>query len=179
VSAPETAAPAAGAPAPAAVPPTGPTPGQYRVPSWGWRILGGALRLVPLVLLLIGLPVALLTFLQSNGISIPYPIAVVELAGIALTILIVARYMFKPTALFGPLAMAVAGVSLAYLYYLYEHSTYVLRIPNAPVAIGLTYSDLILLLMIVPALGLAAGAITTVEDVRRPRERLPFDYPMK
>jgi hypothetical protein len=153
-------------------------PGQYRLPSWGWRILGGALRLVPLALLLIGVPVAILTFLQSNGIPPPFPLLVVEISGIVLTALIVARYIFRPTTLYGPLAMAVSAAALLYLFYIYEHSTYVLRIPNAPVAIGVTFSELILLLMIVPALTLAAGAVTTYEDMARPRERLPFDFPL-
>jgi hypothetical protein len=175
VSAAEVSAPAASS---AVAPPdTGPVPGQYRLPSWGHRILGGALRLVPLALLLVGLPVAILTFLQSNGISIPYPILVVELAGIALTALIVARYIFRPTSAYGPLMIAVSAVSLVYLYYIFLNSTYTLRIPNAQVAIGVTYTDLILLLMIVPALTLVAGIVTTAEDVSRPRERLPFDFP--
>jgi hypothetical protein len=155
-----------------------PPTGQYRVPSWGWRILGGALRLVPLALLLIGVPVGILTFLQSNGVSTPFPIVIVELAGVALTALIVMRYIFRPTSLYGPLAIAVSTVSLVYLYYILEHSMYTLRVPNADVAIGVTYTDLVLLLMIVPALTLVAGVVTTIEDVARPRERLPFDFPM-
>jgi hypothetical protein len=130
------------------------------------------------VLLLVGLPVGVLTYLQSNGISPPIPVMIVELAGIALTVLIVARYMFRPTRLYGPLAMAVSVVSLVYLYYLWLHSTYTLRIPNVPIAIGVTYADLLLLLMIVPALALVGGVLTTLEDATRPRERLPFDFPM-
>jgi hypothetical protein len=31
--------------------------------------------------------------------------------------------------------------------------------------------------MVVPALALAAGVVTTIEDARVPRERLPYDYP--
>jgi hypothetical protein len=163
---------------PAALTDTGPTPGQYRVPSWGWRILGGALRLIPLALILVGVPVAIMTFLQSYGISLPFPIVVVELAGVVLTALIVMRYIFRPTSLYGPLAISVSAVSLVYLFYILQHSTYVLRIPNAQIAIGITYTDLVLLLMIVPALTLVAGIVTTIEDVAHPRERLPFDYPV-
>jgi hypothetical protein len=33
------------------------------------------------------------------------------------------------------------------------------------------------LILIVPALALVAGLVTTVEDLVRPRERLRFDYP--
>ena len=180
--------PAPSSPAPAeAAKPSAPSPlapglgiaptGLYRLPSWGWRILGGALRLIPIVLVLVGLPVAILTFLQAHGISTPLPILTVELFGIVIAILSVARYIMKPTFLFGPLAMAVSAVTLFYLYLFYLHSTYVLTIPNANVAIGLTYTDLVLLLMIVPALTLVAAALTTVEDLHAPKERLPFDFP--
>jgi len=178
VSTPPTEAPASPPDASGPTVPVGPSPGQYRIPSWGWRILGGALRLVPLALLLIGVPVGILTFLQSNGIPPPFPILLIELYGVVLTALIVARYIFRPTSGYGPLAIGVSAATLVYLYYIFEHSTYTLRIPNAPFAIGVTFTDLILLLMIVPALTLAAGVVTTVEDARRPRERLPFDYPM-
>jgi hypothetical protein len=154
-----------------------PSPGQYRLPSWGWRILGGALRLIPLVLLLIGVPVAILTFLVAHGISPLLPILTVELFGAVITGLIVARYIFKPTAAFGPLSIATAGVSLLYLYLLLVNSTYVLTIPNVDVAIGVTFRDLVLLLMLVPGLTLAAGVLTTIEDASRPRERFPFDFP--
>ncbi len=154
-----------------------PPVGTYQIPSLGWRILGGALRLIPLVLLLIGLPVAALTFLQSQSISLPGAIPTVELAGIAITILVVARYILKPTGAFGPLSIGTSGVTLAYLYLLLVDATYHLTIPNTGVAIAIGYRDLILLLMIVPALALGAGVLTTIEDATRPKERLPFDFP--
>ncbi|MGA8542310.1 MAG: hypothetical protein WB947_02030 [Thermoplasmata archaeon] len=176
-SGPSSAAPSASAAAGRVAPRATPSPGQYRLPSWGWRILGGGLRLIPLVLLLIGVPVAILTFLQSHGISPILSIATVELFGAVITALIVARYIMKPTVLYGPLAIATAAASLAYLYILLVHSTYVLTIPSADVSIGVTFRDLILLLMIVPALTLGAGVLTTIEDVNRPRERFPFDFP--
>jgi hypothetical protein len=168
-----TPAPAATAPPPHA----GPPPAGYQVPSLGWRILGGALRLIPMIVLLIGLPVALLTFLQSHGISPPIPILTIEYFGIALSILITLRYILKPTGAYGPLAIATAGVSLAYLYLLLITATYAITIPNADVTLSVGYSRLILLLMIGPALALTAGVLTLIEDVSRPKERLPFDYP--
>jgi hypothetical protein len=149
----------------------------YRIPSLGWRILGGALRLIPLVVLLIGLPVGILTFLQSHGISLPLPIATVEYAGIAITALVVARYILKPTPAFGPLSIATAVVELVYLYVVLVNATYLLEIPGADVGVAISYGNLILLLMIVPALALGAGILTTIEDVVTPKERLPFDFP--
>jgi hypothetical protein len=157
--------------------PSGPPVGTYRVPSLGWRILGGALRLIPLVVILVGVPVAVLTFLQSHGITLPIPITTVEYAGIALTILIVARYILKPTAAYGPLAIASAAVTLVYLYVVLLDATYHLGIPGSGVTVSIGYGNLILLLMIVPALALGAGAMTLIEDASAPKERLPFDYP--
>ena len=167
-------APGPGAPPPS--PPLGAVTG-YRIPSLGWRILGGALRLIPLVVLLIGVPVAILTFLQSHGIPLPVPIATVEYAGIAITVLVVARYILKPTAAFGPLSIATSAVTLVYLWVILVDATYNLAIPGAGVAIAIGYRNLILLLMIVPALALGAGVLTTVEDATAPKERLPFDFP--
>jgi hypothetical protein len=157
--------------------PSPPPAGSYRIPSLGWRILGGALRLIPLALLLIGLPVAALSFLKSHGFSIPVPLATVEAAGIAITVLVVARYILKPTALYGPLSIATSAVTLVYLYVLLADSTYHVTIPNVDIGVAIGYRELILILMIVPALALAAGVVTTIEDVTHPQERLPFDYP--
>ncbi len=160
--------------APASV---GPPAGTYQIPSLGWRILGGALRLIPLVLFLVGIPVAILTFLAAHGIQGPIPILTVELFGIVLTALIVARYIAKPTAAYGPLSIGTAGVTILYLYLFLVDATYQLSIPNAGVTITLGYTDLVLLLIIVPALTLVAGVLTLAEDASAPRERWPFDFP--
>jgi len=162
-------------------PPANVTPAAatgYRIPSLGWRILGGALRLIPLVVILIGVPVAVLTFLQSHGIPLPIPLLTVEIAGIAITALVVARYILKPTPAFGPLSIATSVVTLLYLWVVLIDSTYHLTVPGSGVVIGIDYRDLILLLLLVPALALAAGAVTLVEDANRPKERLPFDFPL-
>jgi hypothetical protein len=159
------------------MPTPGPAPGTYQIPSLGWRILGGALRLIPLVIALIGIPVAVLTFLQSHGISVPIPIPTVELFGVVITILIVARYIAKPTAAFGPLAIATAALTIAYLYLFLLDATYHLTMPGSGVTISIGYADLVLLLLIVPALTLGAGCVTLIEDALHPRERWPFDFP--
>ena len=149
----------------------------YSVPSLGWRILGGALRLIPLVVLLIGVPVAILTFLQAHGIPVPIPIATVEWAGITITILVVARYILRPTVAFGPLSIATSAVTLLYLWVILSAATYHFAIPGSGVTLALGYGDLILLLLVVPALALGAGALVLIEDAAHPKERLPFDYP--
>ena len=166
-------------PAPTASP-TGPpvaSPPGYVVPSLGWRILAGGLRLIGLMVLLIGLPVALLTFLSTHGIEPPVPIRLVEYAGIAITLLVTLRYILKPTAAYGPLAIATAGVGLLYLYLILVNAVYVIAVGSVGLSISIDYARLILLLMIGPVLALGAGILIAIEDARAPQERLPFDYP--
>jgi hypothetical protein len=174
-----TAAPASSVPAAPATAPAGSAPPVtgYIVPSLGWRILAGGLRLIPLAILLIGLPVAVLTFLAGYGIPPPIPLVIVELAGIALVALLTARYIAGPTIAYGPLAMATSGATIAYLYYLFERATYHFPIPGSGVTISIGYASLVLLLMIGPGLAFVAGALTFAEDWNHPKERLPFDYP--
>lgn len=181
MSAPVATAPtgaAAPAPAPAPTPLGSVPPGVgYNVPSLGWRILGGGLRLIPLLIALVGLPVAALTFLSAHGIAPPIPIATVEYAGIAIAVLVTLRYILKPTAAYGPLSVATSAVGLLYLYVIWLGATYRVSIGNSGAGIQLGYADLILLLMIGPALALIAGIVTTYADVAHPGQRLPFDYP--
>jgi hypothetical protein len=149
----------------------------YRIPSLGWRITVAALRLIPLMLLFIGLPVAALGFLQSHSIPLPLSIVVVTVAGAVITALSTARYIAKPTVLYGPLSVASGAFVLAYVFYILGQSTYTFPIPNSDLTIHLAYTELIELLLIVPALSLAAGIVTTIEDARARRERLPYDFP--
>ena len=170
-----TAGPSSAAPAP----PTSPTPGYlgYRVPPLGYRIIISGLYLVPAIVVLVGLPVAALGFLQTHNVALPVSIETVSLFGFAIAILIAVRYVVKPTKLFGPVSIAVSAVGLLYLVLLYLSATYTFSLPNANVAIEVTYVRLIELLMLVPVLTILAGVVTTVEDLRAPGERLPFDFP--
>jgi hypothetical protein len=159
---------------PASIPPANV---GYRVPSLGWRITMASLRLIPLVLLFIGLPVAALEFLESNSIPIPLSIVVVTVAGAVITALSTARYIAKPTRLYGPLSIASGAFVLVYVLYILGQSTYTVQLPGSNVTLHLAYTTLIELLLLVPALSLGAGIVTTIEDARAPRERLPYDYP--
>lgn len=154
-----------------------PGPETYRVPSLGYRILAGALRLIPLAILLIGLPVAVLSYLSAHQISLPVSIVTVTTFGIAIVALSTARYISKPTSAYGPVSMATSAVTLAYLFTLWLEATYRIAVPNSAVTVSIGYGELIDLLLLIPALALIAGLITTVEDLRSPRERLPFDFP--
>jgi hypothetical protein len=155
-------------------PPGGP---GYRIPSLGYRILVSGLRLIPLLVLLVGLPVGLLSFLSAHGLTVPIALGTVTTFGIALSVLAAVRYIVKPTAAYGPVSIVASGAAVVYLWLLLQASPFHLTIPGSSVNFALGFRDLVLGLMLVPGFGLAAGIVTTIEDVRSPHERLPFDYP--
>jgi hypothetical protein len=149
----------------------------YSVPSLGYRILAGGTRLVPLIVLLVILPVAALMYLQSHGITLPVSVATVTVAGLIISVLSTVRYIARPTAAYGPVSVATSLVTIVYLLVLWVQSTYRIAVPNSSVVIAVGYTELLELALLIPALALAAGLVTTVEDLAHPRERLPFDYP--
>ena len=149
----------------------------YNVPSLGYRIVVASLRLIPLFFVLVALPVGVLTFVSSHGIAVPISVAAVELYGLLFIAILTARYILKPTAAYGPLSVAASLVSLLFLYYALSLSPYHLAIPGGSASIDIGFALFLELLMIIPAFGLVAGILTTIEDVRSPKERLPFDYP--
>ena len=164
------------APAPA---PTTPTPEAlgYRIPSLAYRILVAALRLILSFVVFVAIPVAVLAYVHSRGVAIPISIAAVTTWGVLLLVLTAARYILKPTVAYGPLSIAVSGVFFAYLYYLVLLSPYRFVIPGGSASVAAGYSEFLEILMIVPAVEILAGILTTVEDAVHPGERLPFDYP--
>ena len=149
----------------------------YRVPSLAYRILIAGFRVILSFVFFIALPVAVLAYVHSRGLAIPISIAAVTTWGLLLLILSAARYILKPTVAFGPLCIAVSGVFLAYLYYLVLLSPYRFVLPGGSASLAAGYSMFLEILMIVPAVEIIAGILTTIEDVAHPGERLPFDYP--
>lgn len=151
--------------------------GGYLVPSLGHRILVATLGLIPSFFLVIALPVAALTFVSAQGIAVPIPVDAVIVGGVLLLGLGAARSILKPTAAYGPLSIATSLVALLYLAYLVSLSPYRFGIPGGSASVAAGYSTFLELAMIVPALGVLAGILTTWEDAHAPKERLPFDYP--
>ena len=151
--------------------------GGYVVPSLGYRILAGGLRLIPLLVLLVGVPDTALSYLSARGITLPVSVLTVTTGGIAISVLVTARYIFRPTRAYGPLSVLTSGVTLAYLFVLWLGATYHIAVPESSLVLTIGYAELIALLLIVPALALVAGLVTTIEDLRFPGERLPFDFP--
>ncbi|HLM91245.1 MAG TPA: hypothetical protein VK424_04235 [Thermoplasmata archaeon] len=149
----------------------------FRIPGLGWRITLGALRMIPLVLLLVGLPAALLTYLSTNGVALPLSILTVTIFGVLISALSTARYISKPYRAYGPVSVAASAVTIVYILVLLAQSTYTIAIPNTPVTLTLSYTELIELLLIVPLLSMTAAVVTAIEDARSLQERLPFDFP--
>jgi hypothetical protein len=149
----------------------------YRIPSLGYRILIAALRVVPSFFLLVALPVAALSFASSRGIELPISTLAVSLWGLVLIALGTARYVAKPTVAFGPLSIATSAAGLVYLLYAVSLSPYRFTVPGGSASVAAGYALLLELVMIVPAIGIIAGVLTTLEDARSPTERLPFDFP--
>ncbi|HTW54931.1 MAG TPA: hypothetical protein VMG36_00555 [Thermoplasmata archaeon] len=145
------------------------------VPSLPWRVAGACALLLVGLLVLVYVPEAVLRMLAAHSIPSPLPVATLAAAGVAVAVLWALRYVSKPTRAYGPLTMLLAAVEIGYLLLLYADATFRLPVPNVTISIG--YARLVELLLIVPALTLAAGLVTTIEDVRSPGERLPFDYP--
>ena len=158
-------------------PPAIPAGPGYRIPSLGYRILVAALRLIPAFFLLVILPVAALTFVNSKGIALPISTRAVAEWGLLLVALGAARYILRPTRAFGPVSIAASLVGLLYLLYAVSLSPYHLTIPGGSASVVAGYALFLELMMIVPAIGIVVGVLVTVEDARSPTERLVFDYP--
>jgi hypothetical protein len=154
-----------------------PRPEAYQVPSLGYRILAGGARLVPLLVVLVGLPVAGLQYLAAHQVSLPVSVVTVAAYGVAISALSTVRYVVKPTRAYGPVSMATSAVAFSYLFTLWLQATYRISVPTSAVTISVGYVELIDLLLLVPALTLVAGLLASVEDLRSPMERLPFDFP--
>lgn len=148
-----------------------------QVPSLGYRILGGTARLVLLLIVLVGIPSAALAYVGSFGIPLPVSIATVVGAGGVIAVLSTAKYIARPTRGYGPLSVATSLASLGYLVVLGLNATYRIGVPGHAASISVSYLWLVDLLLLVPAIGLIAGVVTTLEDARRPGERLAYDYP--
>ena len=149
----------------------------YQIPSLGYRILMAGLRMIPSFLLLVLLPVAALLYVNARGYALPISVDAVALWGILLVAIGAAQYVLKPTAAYGPLSILYSAVGLAYLAYAITLSPYRFVLPGGTATIAAGYATFLELLLIVPALGVLSGLLTTIEDLRWPRERLPFDYP--
>ncbi|MCI4318612.1 MAG: hypothetical protein L3K23_00545 [Thermoplasmata archaeon] len=139
------------------------------------RIILGAVLLVGLLLLFVALPYAALTTLGSFGVTSALPLQAVTAGGFLLASLSAVRYVVRPTRAYGPVGVVQAVTGVLYLFAFAPFGSLSALIMGANVTV--TYGDLLLVAMTIPLLALVAAALTTVEDLRHPFERLRYDFP--
>lgn len=153
-----------------------PPPPAARIPGLARRLVVGTSRFVGLAIALGWVPYEILVRLAAFHVVSGVPPDDLLVAGVGLAFLAAARYVAKPSRAYGPVAMLAGAAGVAYLLWLGAHATLVIA-PFSRVGLTISYGAVLDLLAIAPALRLVAGAVTTVEDLRRPGERLPFDFP--
>lgn len=157
---------------------TPPDPSTYSIPSAASRASVAALWLVPTVLIYVVVPYLGLTELARYGIATSYTLGFIVLAGIALAVLGAIRSFARPTRAYGPLSMLVSAFAIFYLLYLSHASTFSINLGSTG-GLTLGYGALLTLFAVVPLVRIGSGLLTTLEDLTRPKERLPFDYPAR
>ena len=159
-----------------AVPPsTAPSP-VANIPPLSRRLVFGGLRFVGLAIVWAVLPYEVLTRLAGLGVDSSLDLTFIVEVGVFLAALGSVRYVLKPTVAYGPIGALGSALTALYLWTLSQSASVSIAGSNQ-VTIALGYGTILALLAIVPIFGLAASLVTTVEDLHRPGERLPFDYP--
>jgi hypothetical protein len=147
----------------------------YRLPTPGLRIAGAVLAAMAYGLLYLGWPYFAARVLGTYGLPFPYALPTVLLLGLGLTALAVARSLAKPTRAYGPVSVAYDAAVIAYLAWLATQAT--VSLAYSGIGITFTFTDVLWILMVLPAVRLIADLLTTAEDATRPAERYAFDYP--
>lgn len=151
---------------------------QARPVSVMRRIPLGVVTALFLGLVFVALPWFLIPIVTNHGIVVASNYLVLAAVGTVFAVFEGARVTLKPTRWYGPLWIVSSAAFLSYLVYLASKAVISLQfISNLYIAVG--YSLLLALLAIVPALTLCASIVTTIEDLRHPGERMPFDFPMR
>jgi len=163
---------------PASYPPPNspPAPPPYQPPGISGARIAGAVSLTLLYFGLVGLlPFYLEQYAARYGISAPISPTFLLVAGAFVAILAGLSIATKPTRAWGPVRVMSAGFDLIYIFYLLQNPVYTTAIHGF--AITLTYSRILELFLIPPAIGLIAGVVTTLGDIRHPYERVSFQFP--
>ncbi len=154
---------------------------RLRIPPVAQRVALGVLVFLGLYIGVVGIPLYAIQVLQGRNIPINISQTNLLLFGGAVAVLAAAQYAAKPYRSYGPVSMATNVAELLYLWLLYLSSPLSLNFGSGgnttTVAIGFT--SVVLLLMLVVVISLAGDAVTTVEDFRKPAERLYWTYPAR
>jgi hypothetical protein len=145
------------------------------VPSLGRRVAWGSVRAAVTIVVLVVVPWYLLGLVGGYGVSTPVPIAGLAVLGILFATLGALRYIGRPTRAFGPLTIGASLVSIVYLLYLIPIASIGLQHGN-DIDVSIYFGRFLQYCLLVPLFGVAAGAVTTVEDLFRPNERIEYEY---
>jgi hypothetical protein len=156
----------------------GPNPPGVELPSVARRVILGMLRVFPVLVLLVLVPTAILTYLSAQGVHASTSLVTVGVGGLALTALSTARYIARPTAAYGPIGVLRAVVAFAYLWFLLPSANAVLP-AGSQATIGLNFAPVIEALLVVPVILLVTALLVSVSDYRNLGARLRLDFPAR
>ncbi|MGI0128980.1 MAG: hypothetical protein ACREDE_10960 [Thermoplasmata archaeon] len=156
----------------------GPSPHGVQLPSLPGRIALALVRVIPLLVLLVGVPAAIIGYLAAAGIHSNVSLFTVGVGGILFTVFSTVRYLLRPTRAFGPAGVLRAGAGFGYLWYLIPSAF--LQIPaGSHATLTLGYGTVLEALLVVPVLMLITAGLVTVQDHRNFAERLRLDFPSR
>jgi hypothetical protein len=150
----------------------------YQPPGISGARIAGAVSLTLLYFGLIALlPYYLEQYAGRYGLKAPIAPAFLLLAGAAVAVLAGLSIATKPTRAWGPVRVMSAGFDLIYIFYLLQNPVYSTTIHGF--TITLAYTRILELFLIPPAIGLLAGVLTSIGDIRHPWERIQLQFPRK
>jgi hypothetical protein len=150
----------------------------YQPPGVSGARIAGAISLTLFYFGLVGLlPYYLEQYAGKYGLASPIAPAVLLIAGAIVAGLAGLSIATKPTRAWGPVRVMSAGFDLIYIFYLLQNPVYATTIHGFTII--LTYSRILELFLIPPAIGLLAGVVTSIGDIRHPWERIQLQFPPK
>ncbi len=149
----------------------------YRIPSLTYRIFIAGLMGLGLVILLVLIPDQLVYTAKYYGASFQLPEGELVGFGAAISLLSPLAYILKPTRLYGPIFALKSLLVLLYLLVLANVAYLTFIFPHGEATATFGFVALVTLVAIIPALKLVSALVTTAEDLKDPKERLPFDFP--
>lgn len=170
-----------GAPSGPQVPAAWPQPGMAQPPLpriGAGRVVVSVLIVLVWFLFLGYVPFVIVGFARSHGATLPVSGTFVLAFGFLLAVLAGFRYLSKPTRLWGPACIVSAAAGIAYLLVLLASPVFSVGTTFQSTSFGfaLDYRVLLLVLLIAPVLRLASAVVVTIEDLRRPGERVRHQF---
>jgi hypothetical protein len=148
----------------------------YQPPGVSGARIAGAASLTLLYFGLVGLlPYYLEQYAAQYGLSAPIQPAFLLVAGGIVAVLAGLSIATKPTRAWGPVRVLSSGFDVIYIFYLLQNPVYATTIHGFTLV--LSYSRILELFLIPPAIGFLAGIVTSVGDILHPWERIQLQFP--